>query len=293
MCYLAICDFFRPTDAGSSPRRAAYAPATMDARAERIRRLRRAAAAWWVLTFLGTLGILLAVAGASGYHAAVRGRGICVVLELKPDDRWVASAFWSEDRPKDRAAYPPDGRGCIVELPARGSRQGNGLGLYRGVVYWKLRDAGVIELPVLYKEACFGQTPETWEVDILPREAHREIVYAIERDVLAGTAQRDQLATLLWDDPSFDTLFTVWRARHSGWQARVFWNECVQDMFVAAIAASIIAGLRFAIPLLVRRLPAGCCRQCGYDLAGLAPTGDKGDVTCPECGAASTLDKKS
>src|SRR5690606_16317309 len=57
--------------AGSWCSRAAYPPAAMDAKAERIRRLRRTAAVWWVCFFALVLATLVALAARSDVRTTI------------------------------------------------------------------------------------------------------------------------------------------------------------------------------------------------------------------------------
>lgn len=193
-----------------------------------------------------------------------------------PDvERWRSPSGWIE--------YP---WGYHVSLPEDGSMLSGGLGLQRRSRRWDLSRASVRTVFPSSVERRIG-------ADDLPNEAWQEVVATLERDHFHNGVRREATSAALWDEPDYDPLFTSWEKRTTSWNAEVFWRELAQDVLIAAVAASLAAGLRFALPILIRRFPAGCCASCGYDLAGLPPGGDQGDVTCPECGAICTLTKKS
>lgn len=254
----------------------------MDARQERIRRLRRTAAVWWVCFFVLVLAALVALAAGSDVRTTIARRDIAIHIDQWDDGSWHAAVEPGSASPPDppgRISYPS---GWHIILPENGFEHCNGLGVWSRRSRWDLNRVSIVTFPP-------NSTIAYAKPEALPADAWRIVIETLEREVFADTVQRDGVSEVMLGEPGFDPLFTYWEERDSGWRTGAFWRELGFNVLIAGVGASIIAALGIAqLAWSQHRLP-GCCASCGYDLAGLATTGDQADVTCPECGAASTL----
>src|SRR5690606_34124563 len=103
----------------------------MDARAERIRRLRRAAAAWWVWTFIVALGTLLIAGSVTQLRGPMRPRSILVHLDSRDGGGWRATVLDADTFTPNADISDCSASGYYIVIPDRGSRSSNGLGFWR------------------------------------------------------------------------------------------------------------------------------------------------------------------
>lgn len=237
-------------------------------------------------SFLAMLGIVFAIiATGPGWisHAAQQVR---IFLVQDDEGGWQASIV--PDVPPLIGSVPPAAHvpGRHILLERQGVWQYRDLGFQHVHFQWEVTHVFAVA-------ASPGSELERLAPDDLPSEAWDAVALELERDHIQRRGRGNRWGAAPPTASGSAPPFVVWETDLDGWNPRLLQRAAADDLLKITVAASILAALRFAIPLLIRRFPVGCCRQCGYDLTGLAPSGDRGGVLCPECGALSALDKKT
>lgn len=118
-----------------------------------------------------------------------------------------------------------------------------------------------------------GLLTEAWVMDGLDLDLAVELIGFVDRTIVPAAYSR-RLPSMGADDYAW--LNAQW--------GRGFTRVEIGQLAWTFLPGLVVAGLAFSVMTLVgrvRHVPAGCCTDCGYDLAGL-----QASATCPECGRA-------